>query len=308
MTTHTVARMGTAEWAMLILLSIIWGGSFFFNAVALQELPPLLVVWCRVLIGGLGLVVLLSCSSIKVRPYLSHWKEFLAMGILNTAIPFSLIVWGQQHIHSGLAAVINATTPAFTIMVTAIFTTDERASVRKFAGAAIGLGGVATLIGTDALSGLGNHVLGQLAVMSAACFYAISATYGRRLYGIPPMVTACFQLLSSAAVLTLPTFLITKPWALALPGPEVIGSLIGLGLICSGLAYILFFRILATAGATNVQLVTLLIPFSASTLGITILGEPFSWRLAAGMIIVTTAVLLIDGRFRFPLKKQHYPQ
>lgn len=298
MTTPGITRMGPMEWLLLITLSIIWGGSFFFNAVALRGLPPLVVVWGRITIGCLGLVAILGVSSLDVRPYLHRWREFLVLGVLNTAIPFSLIVWGQQHIESGLAAVINATTPAFTILVANFFTTDERASVRKFAGAVIGLGGVATLIGADAFAGFGDHVLGQAAIMGAALSYACSATYARRLHGVPSMVTACGQLTASALVMLPVVLVLGRPWELPMPGLDVIGAVVGLGLVCSALAYILFFRILATAGATNVQLVTLLIPFSASTLGITILGEPFSWRLIAGMVIVTTAALLIDGRVR----------
>ena len=298
MTSDKIHRMGLAEWVMLITLSIIWGGSFFFNAVALRGLPPLVVVWGRISIGCLGLILILSLSSIETRPHLSRWRDFLVMGVLNTAIPFSLIVWGQQHIESGLAAVINATTPAFTILVANFFTTDERASVRKFAGAIIGLGGVALLIGTDAFSGFGNHILGQAAIMGAALSYACSATYARRLHGVPSMVTACGQLTASTLVMAPIVFFIARPWELPMPGLDVIGAVIGLGIICSALAYILFFRILAQAGATNVQLVTLLIPFSASALGITFLNEPFSWRLIVGMCVVSTAAVLIDGRLK----------
>jgi len=291
--------MGPIEWFLLISLSIIWGGSFFFNAVALRELPPLVVVWGRISIGCLVLAVILGFSSVEVRPHLSRWRDFLIMGVLNTAIPFSLIVWGQQYIESGLAAVINATTPAFTILIANFFTTDERASVRKFAGAIIGLGGVAVLIGTDALTGFGNHIFGQAAIMGAALSYACAATYARRLYGVPPMVTAFGQLTASTLVMLPVMFLVCRPWELSLPGLDVLGAVVGLGLICSALAYILFFRILASAGATNVQLVTLLIPFSASALGIAFLGEPFSWRLIVGMVVVSTAALLINGRLRF---------
>lgn len=296
MTTHTIHRMGLAQWLLLVTLSIIWGGSFFFNEVALRGLPPLMVVWGRVTVGCLGLVAIIAASSLDIRPYLHRWREFLFMGVLNTFIPFTLIVWGQQHIDSGLAAVINATTPAFTILLANFCTMDERASVRKFAGAIIGLGGVATLIGTDALAGVGDHVLGQAAIMGAAFSYASAAIYARRLYGVPPLVSACGQLTASTLVMIPVVMVLCRPWELPLPGLDVLGAVAGLGLVCSALAYIIYFRILAVAGATNVQLVTLLIPFSASTLGITILGEPFSWRLVFGMAIVTTAALLIDGR------------
>lgn len=294
-----IGNMGPAQWVMLITLSVIWGGSFFFNEIALRGLPPLLVVWGRIGVGALALLAMVGVSDLELRPYLKQWKPFLVIGVLNTFVPFSFIVWGQQHIDSGLAAVINATTPAFTILVANFFTMDERASVRKFVGAVIGLGGVATLIGADALGGFGNHILGQGAILCAALSYACSATYARRISGVPPLIMACLQLSLVTVLMTPVVFYITRPWELPMPGIDVLGAVVGLGLVCSALAYILFFRILTTAGATNVQLVTLFIPFSASALGIAFLGEPFSWRLAAGMVIVSTAALLIDGRLKF---------
>ncbi|WP_319470456.1 DMT family transporter [uncultured Pseudodesulfovibrio sp.] len=297
MSTDTIHRMKLTEWFMLVSLSIIWGGSFFFNAIALRGMPPLLVVWGRVGVGFFGLVCILALSSLEVRQYLNRWRDFLVLGVFNTFIPFSLIVWGQQYIGSGLASIINATTPAFTIVVAHFFTRDEPASVRRLFGAAVGLLGVAVLIGTDALSGFGNHVFAQFAIMGAALSYACAATYGRRLYGVPSMVTACGQLFSSFLVMTPVVLLSCRPWEMAFPGYDALGAVLGLGLICSALAYVLFFRILRTAGATNVQLVTLLIPLSASAMGIFILGEPFSWRLIAAMLIVFTAAALIDGRF-----------
>lgn len=291
-----IRRMGLADWGLLVALSVIWGGSFFFNKVALGGLPPLLVVWGRVGVGCLCLLAVVGASSLSFGEHLGRWREFLVMGVLNTFLPFSLIVWGQQHISSGLAAVINATTPAFTILLAHFLTRDEHASAGKFAGAAIGLGGVAVLIGADALAGFGSHILGQAAVMGAALSYAYSAIYGRRMRGLPPLIAAAGQLTASFLVMTPVVLALCRPWELPLPGPEVLGAVAGLGLVCSALGYIIYFRLLGTTGATNVQLVTLFIPFSASTLGVTILGEPFTWRLVAGMGVVSLAVALIDGR------------
>jgi drug/metabolite transporter (DMT)-like permease len=296
MSTDAIRRMGLAEWLLLIALSVIWGGSFFFNKVALGGLPPLVVVWGRVGVGCLGLIAVAALGSLSLREHLGRWRQFLVMGVLNTFLPFTLIVWGQQHIDSGLAAVINATTPAFTILLANFLTTDERASAGKYVGAAIGLGGVAVLIGADALRGAGDHVMGQVAVMGAAMSYACSAIYGRRLRGVPPLAAAAGQLTASLAVMTPVVLVVCRPWELPFPGLDVLGAVAGLGLICSALAYAIYFRILGSAGATNVQLVTLFIPFSAATLGIVVLDEPFTWRLVAGMAFVSTAVALIDGR------------
>lgn len=297
-TDAAIKRMGLLEWGLLLALSAIWGGSFFFNAVALRGLPPLLVVFGRVFTGCLALSALIALTRQQWRPHLNRWPQFLILGGLNTALPFTLIVWGQQHIGSGLAAVINALTPAFTILVAHFFTRDERASASKFTGAALGLGGVTVLIGTDALTGLGGHVLGQLAVMGATFCYACAATYARCFAGVPPLVVSCGQLAAASLLIGPMALAICRPWELPLPGTDVLGAVLGLGLVCSALAYLIFFRLLQSAGATNVSLVTLLIPFSATGLGIAFLGEPFTLRLFFGMVIVSGAALLIDGRFR----------
>lgn len=297
--TDTAIRgMHLVDWIALITLSIIWGGSFFFNGVALRGLPPFLVVFGRVFVGSLGLLALCLATKQDVKPHLCRWRELLFLGTINTALPFSLIVWGQQYISSGLASVINATTPAFTILVLHFFTQDENASMRKFVGASLGLGGVAILIGTDALNSFGNHVLGQLAVMGATFCYACSLTYARRISGIPPLVMAWGQI-TGGAISILPVALIVScPWGLPMPSLDVIGAVVGLGLVCSALAYAIYFSLLRRVGGTNVSLVTLLIPFSATGLGIAFLGEPVTLRLVIGMIIVSSAILIIDGRFR----------
>ena len=302
---NPIRKMNPTDWFMLISLSMIWGGAFFLNAVALRELPPLLVAFGRIFVGSLGLIAVVFLSRQDIRKHLHRWRQFLVLGVLNTALPFTLILWGQQHIQSGLAAVINATTPAFTILVAHFFTTDERVSVSKLTGAALGLSGVATLIGTNALIGFGNHVFGQVAILGAALSYACAATYARRIEYTPPMVMGCIQL-TAASLAMLPFVIIqTRPWELPMPNFHTIGAIICLGLICSTLATLIFFRILTTTGATNISLVTLLIPFSASTLGVIFLQEPFTMRLIIGMIIVSTAAILIDGKVFFPARKEH---
>ncbi|AMK09727.1 DMT family transporter [Pseudodesulfovibrio indicus] len=302
-TVAAIRRMGLLEWGLLLTLSAIWGGSFFFNAVALRGLPPLLVVFGRVIIGCFGLFALILLTRQQWRPHLHRWPQLLFLGGLNTALPFTLIVWGQQHITSGLAAVINALTPAFTILVANFFTRDERASAGKFMGAVLGLGGVSVLIGTDALTGLGDHVMGQLAVMAATFCYACGATYARRFVGVPPLLVSCGQLAAASLLIGPMALVVCRPWELPMPGLDVLGAVLGLGLVCSALAYLIFFRLLLSAGATNVSLVTLLIPFSATGLGIAFLGEPFTLRLLVGMLIVSCAALLIDGRFRLPRRR-----
>jgi drug/metabolite transporter (DMT)-like permease len=190
------ARMTAAEWALLVGLSVLWGGSFLFVGVAVAELPPLSIVVARVALGAAALLVALRFMGVALPRERRVWVAFLGMGVLNNAIPFTLIAWGQSHIASGVASILNATTPLFTVVVAHWLTADERMSARKLAGVAIGFGGVAVMIGGAALRTLGVDVLAQLAVLAAAISYAFAGVYGRRFkgMGVAPAATAAGML------------------------------------------------------------------------------------------------------------------
>ena len=182
------ARMTAAEWALLVGLSVLWGGSFLFVGIAVAELPPLTIVVARVALAAAALLVALRFMGVALPRERRVWVAFLGMGVLNNAIPFTLIAWGQGHIASGVASIFNATTPLFTVLVAHWLTADERMTARKLAGVAIGFGGVAVMIGGAALRTLGVDVLAQLAVLAAAISYAFAGVYGRRFkaMGVPP--------------------------------------------------------------------------------------------------------------------------
>jgi drug/metabolite transporter (DMT)-like permease len=292
------ARMGKAEWAMLIALSVLWGGSFLFVGLAVRELPPLTIVLARVAVAALALNLMLRLGGILLPREGRIWAAFFAMALLNNAIPFTLIAWGQSHIASGLASILNATTPLFTVVVAHFFTDDERMSARKLAGVVIGLAGVVVLIGEAALRSLGLDVLAQLAILGAALSYAFGGVYGRRFkaMGLAPIATAA-GMLSASTVMLLPAMLVVeRPWAL--PGPSVttVAALLGLALLSTALAYVLYFRILARAGATNLLLVTFLIPVSAILFGATVLHESLEPRHFVGMALIGLGLAAIDGR------------
>ena len=292
------SSMGTREWAMLVLLSILWGGSFFFMKLSLAELPTLLIVFCRVGIAATTLLVYLKITGKELPGGKQVWLAFFTMGFLNNLLPFSLLIWGMTEIASGLAAILNATTPVFTILVAHFMTSDERISINKVAGVVLGLVGVVVLIGVEALDGFNASTLAMLACLGAALSYAIAAAYGRRFrrLDVRPTQVAFGQVTASSLLLFPVAIYVDSPWNLPMPGLNTWMALLALGIFSTAFAYVLYFRILQTAGATNIALVTLLVPVSAILLGWFILGETLSPNHFVGMSLITLGLLAIDGR------------
>jgi drug/metabolite transporter (DMT)-like permease len=288
-------RIDARDWSLLGLLSILWGGSFFFNGLVLKELPPLTVVFLRVAIAAIILLPLLFVYGIRLPKALSGWKPFFAIGFLNNVLPFSLIVIGQTYIPSGLASILNATTPLFTVVVMAI-AGEEKLHLRRIAGVVAGLIGVIILHG-DGFGFETGQTIGILLCLAAAFSYGLSALLARKvLSNSPPLGTATFQMLASAAMMTVVAGLVERPWQLPMPDAATWLAVIGLAALSTALAYIVFFQILRRSGATNVMLVTLLIPVTAILLGYLVLGESISSREIIGALVIGSALLLIDGR------------
>lgn len=288
-------RIEARDWSLLILLSVLWGGSFFFNGVVLRELPPFTTVLLRVAIAAIILLPGLWFYRLSFPKSLAGWKPFFAVALFKNVLPFSLIVTGQTYIASGLAAVLNATTPLFTILVMAM-AGDERLSVRRIAGVIAGLIGVVILRG-EVLGSVSGQGLGVLLCLGAAFSYGISALIARRhLLDTPPLASATFQMLAATAVMTIVTVALERPWQLPMPGVSTWLAVAGSAALSTALAYIVFFQILQRSGATNVMLVTLLIPVTAILLGYFVLGESISLREIAGALVIGSALLVIDGR------------
>lgn len=291
--------MSLRVWIWLVSLSVLWGGSFFFAKVAVAELRPLTVVFGRVALAAFALNLSLSLTGQSLLRRETPWPTFMMMGLLNNLIPFSLIFWGQTQIASGLASILNATTPLFTLVVAHLATRDEKMYAAKLAALLIGFAGVTVLVGPDLLIGDRLGSMGQLACLGAGFSYALAGVYGRRFQAtaVSPLQAASGQVTAST-VLILPIMLIVdQPWQLpGLPSATVWAALAGLALLSTALAYLLYFRILAFAGATNLLLVTFLIPVTAILLGALILGEPLQLRHFAGMILIGLALAAIDGR------------
>ena len=292
------SSLGAREWAMLVTLSVLWGSSFFFVGVVVSALPPLTIVLLRVGLACLALWSIACVMGFQPPGSLRVWGAFFGMGLLNNVIPFSLIVWGQTQIASGLASILNAATPLFTVIVAGLLLTDERVTATKLIGVVIGFAGVVVMIGPSAFGGLGTNLLAQMAVLGAALSYAFAGVFGRRFkaMGVNSIVAAAGQVTASFVILTPIAFYVDQPLQLAMPGIATWVAIIGLAILSTALAYILYFRILASAGATNLLLVTLLIPVSAIILGSLLLGETLELVHFAGMAFIAIGLSVIDGR------------
>ncbi len=286
------------EWMLLVLLSVVWGGSFFFNGIALREFPTLSIVTARVGLAALALLFLMKMLGQGIQLNRQILKAFFGMSFLNNVVPFSLIVWGQQHIASGVASILNATTPLFTMLVAHWFTTDEKINPRRLLGVLTGMGGVGLMMGLDSMESSGFHLLGQSAILLAAFSYGLAGVYGKRFaqLEIPPLATATGQLCASSMILIPLTLWIDQPWTMTIPSIKGMGSLMGIALLSTALAYVIYFRLLKTAGATNLLLVTLLIPVSAIILGVFLLDESLEPQHLSGMAVISLGLLIMDGR------------
>lgn len=280
---------------MLVVLSMLWGGSFFFVEVALTDFSPFQLVFLRVSLAALVLLMFVYARGRRLPTDLESWRNYLVMGLINNVIPFSLIVWGQTQITGGEASILNAMTPIFTVLVAHVFTQDERLSKNKAAGVFIGFCGVVIMMLPTLDGGMTLQGYGQLAVLCAAVFYGFSGVWGKRLPANTPNVNATGMLICSSLAL-LPLVLIFEPNFPVAPSYPAALSVLSIAVLSTALAYILFFKILGSAGATNISQVTLLVPVSAIFLGAVILGEHIGFVHIIGMACIFVGLICIDGR------------
>lgn len=290
-------RMTARDWGFLLLLSVLWGGGFFFVAVALDSFPPLTLVALRTGLASLVLVVVVKSSG-EPLPATSALPAFAAMGLLNNLLPFTLLFWAQTMIPSGLASILNATTPMFSMVVAHFLLTDERMATNKVLGGILGLAGVAVLLGGDLVEGFGTATLGMVACLGAALSYGFAGVYGRRFKsrGISARQVALGQLSATTAMMSPVAIVVDTPWTLPSPELAAVASMLALAIASTAFAYVIFFRLLASAGAVNVALVTLLIPITAVLLGTLVLDEPLTKSDYLGMALVGAGLVAIDGR------------
>ncbi len=288
-------RMGRAEWALLLILSFLWGASFFFYKL-LVTLGPLTVVLGRMGFAAIAMNLILIARGGRL-PALKNWGPFFVMAALGNVLPFAMFAYSERHITSGLASIINATTPIFTVIVAHYWTHNEKLAWNKAVGVVLGLLGVTIVIGPSALSDLGGKgVLGELACLVASISYGFAGVYGRRFSGQSLFSVVTAQM-TAATLLVIPLAAIfEQPWSIPMPDTTVWSALLGIALASTVLAYLIYFHILAKAGATNISLVTFLVPVSAVFLGILFLGESLSTGAVIGMLVMGLGLAAIDGR------------
>jgi drug/metabolite transporter (DMT)-like permease len=287
--------MRATDWLLLVLLSVLWGSTYLFIAYALQEVPPLTLAFLRVALAALALAPLALAFGYGVPATAGEWRPYILLAVVNNVIPFTLMIYAQTQIAGSLAAVLNATTPLLTLVLFRLFA-GEALTRAKLAGVTLGIAGVAILVGPAALTSDTSSVVGMVCVLGASLSYAVSALFMRGLRDIPPLLSSGVQL-TCASVMLLPIAAAAdRFWTLPVPGLRAISAVLAFALLSTALAYIVFFRLNATAGPSNVVLVTLLIPVTAAVLGVLVLDETLAANQIAGALVIAAGLVLIDGR------------
>lgn len=301
--------MDLSSWLTLLALGAIWGGSFFFIEIGLEQYHPLTVVSVRVGLAAMLLNLYLWATGRPFPEYKKYLKGFALLGLGNNVLPFLLIVWGQTHITGGLASILNAATPLFTVIVAAFMTRDERLTLPKIIALMIGFFGVFIILGPDILSDFDAHLLAQIAVLGASLCYAVTTVYVRSFKerGVRPSTLASAQLTMSAAMLIPLALIIDQPWREGVPHQDVAAALLSLAVFSTTLAYIAYFSFVNKNGATNMSLVTFLVPVSATMLGAAFLGEQLLPRHLIGMFFIGLCFIVLDGRPLAALRRAMRP-
>ena len=291
-------QMDKGDWAILGILALVWGGAFVFIGVAVKHLHPLTYVWLRLTIAAAAMWLFMKARGEPLGLPKQVWGSMLLLALLNNALPFSLFGWGQTHIASGLAAILNATTPIWGVIVAHLLTSDERMTRRKVAGVLLGFGGVATMIGPTLLANIGTDAVAQLACITASLSYALAAVWARRFkrMGLSPMSVTTGQLTAGAAMMLPMALIFGQPWTQPFPPLIAWGAIVALALMCTAFGYVLYFRLIDSAGATNALLVTLLVPPVAILLGAVLLNETLAPQDFAGLALIALGLAAIDGR------------
>jgi drug/metabolite transporter (DMT)-like permease len=303
-------HMNRSDWATLLILAVTWGAAFMFIGVAVREVSPLTYVWLRVTIAAAAMWAWVAWKGESHGLPRSIWGAILFLALFNNVIPFILFGWGQTHIASGLASILNATTPIWGVIVAHFFTADEKVSPRKLAGVALGFGGVALMIGPSFFHNIGSDLLAQLACVTAALCYAFAGVYARRFrrMGVSPIAVTTGQMTASALVMLPLALIVDQPWTAGIPSLQAIGAILALGVVSSAFGYVLYFRLIDRAGATNALLVTLLVPPVAILLGALFLSEMIEGRDIAGLGLIALGLAAIDGRLPAILRARLLPQ
>jgi drug/metabolite transporter (DMT)-like permease len=294
----TNPKMSTADWGIIMLLSVLWGGAFFLIELGLRGFPPNTLVFLRMALAVPPMLIALKFLGHRLPMDRKSWVQLFVLGGINAAFPFILFFWGQTQIDSGLASVLNATTPLWGVVTAHFLTRDEKATPARVVGVLLGMAGIIVMVGTDALSGISGSVLAQIACLAATLSYAFAAVYGRSLSQstMTPLVVATGQVITAAILMTPVMLIVDQPWTLANPGWDAWAGAIGLAIPSTAVAYFFYFRLIDRAGASNAMLVAFIMPIIAIILGIFALGETLEPKELAGAALIALGLVAIDGR------------
>ncbi|MFT5350427.1 MAG: drug/metabolite transporter (DMT)-like permease [Planctomycetota bacterium] len=287
--------MNARDWGKLVLISIVWGLSFFFIEIALRELGFFTLVFYRIGSAAVIVTMILYIRGGRLPFDLSSWRKFFTLGLFNNFIPFSLITWGQVQIDSGLASILTATTPLFAVVMAHFMTRDEHMTRNRIVGVLLGVVGVCLLVGPEALHGLSSHAMGQIAVLGSAVSYSYGSIYTRELNKIP-LIEAMAGTLIAAFILATPAMLLFEYPLQTSMQWTTIGAVLAMAVFGTVFAYMLYFNAVRTFGATNTMLVTFLVPITALLMGVAVLGESLSQYALLGMLVIFAGLLAVDGR------------
>jgi drug/metabolite transporter (DMT)-like permease len=292
-------EMSPRTWLLMMLLGLIWGGTFFLSEILLLEMTPFQIVFHRVSIAAIIMVIYITWRGKRLPRDKRSWFALAIMGLLNNAIPFSAIVFGQQYITGGLAAILNSTTAFFGVMLAGLFFKDERLTFRRLIGVIMGILGVAIIIGMDVLSHLSLTSIGQLLIIVSSISYAFAGIWGRlQVKNLGVEVTATGMLISSSVwMLILAT--IVEGFPLEALSLRSTAAILTFSVVCTAVAYLLYFAILSAAGAANLTLVTIIIPPFALMLDAFALGEWVTGQQLLGFAIIASGLLVISGKLKF---------
>ena len=289
------------ELPLLALLALLWGSSYLFIKVAVAEIPPVTLIALRVFGAAVFLLLVMGARAERLPRDLRTWRMLLLQAMLNSIAAWTVLAWGQQYVESGLASVLNSTSPIFVFLITALVARHETLGGRKLAGAILGLFGVVMIVGVDTLRGLGDQVAGQVACLVGAALYAGAAIYGKRFGHISALATAAGTMIWATAVLVPLALVLEQPWTLV-PGATALAATAVLSILCTGVALLVYFRLVRTLGSMGVASQSYLRAGIGVILGIVVLGETFTLPIAVGLCAAIAGVALINWPSRWNAK------
>lgn len=283
---------------LLILLAALWGPSFLFIKVAVEHIPPLTLVLGRVAIGAMFLLIVLRLASRSLPGDPVLWRHLAVLALLHNALPWTLLSWGEQYIDSALASILNGTTPLFTIVLAHYLVPGDRLSASKILGVVLGFAGLVFLIMPSLAGGMKAGTWGILAVTAASAAYGVAIIYSRNhVRGLPPLVAPTSQLLLATLFMLPLAMIFNQPWNLPAPSTTALAAMFALGVLGTGLAFIVYYRLLETANPSYISMVTYVIPIFGVILGVLVLGERLTWHALAGFALILLGVMVVNGLF-----------